>query len=155
MKKSAKLSILFAFALGACVSSLAHQAPPIKAVASSQGPSVIHIGDAKRVGVPSGKATLTHLAKGKNAFLGKLRMNAQASVPLHRDATEEYIHILEGSGTMSIDGRDYKVGAGTTVYMPANAEVKFQNGPEELIALQVFAGPEPSAKYDNWVELKN
>ena len=69
---------------------------------------------------------------------------------MHRDATEEYIHVLEGQGRMSIDGVEYEVRAGTTIYMPANALVTFTNGDARLVGLQVFAGPAPAAKYDRW-----
>ena len=75
---------------------------------------------------------------------------ANAGVPSHRDSTEEYIHVLEGSGTMTLDGQAFKVNAGTTVYMPANAEVSFQNDDAEMVAIQVFAGPEPADKYATW-----
>lgn len=90
------------------------------------------------------------LARGEQAFLGKLVMAPGGEVPEHRDATEEYIHILEGGGTFTIDDRVFAVGAGTTIYMPANAKVSFKNGPDRLVALQVFAGPGPAAKYDAW-----
>ncbi len=90
------------------------------------------------------------LARGEQAFLGKLEMAAGGEVPEHRDATEEYIHILEGGGTFSIDDRAYAVGPGSTIYMPANAKVSFKNGPSKLVAIQVFAGPGPAAKYDAW-----
>ena len=58
--------------------------------------------------------------------------------------------MISGGGTMTIDGDEYEIGPGTTIYMPANAEVSYQNGDEEMIALQVFAGPEPASKYDAW-----
>jgi quercetin dioxygenase-like cupin family protein len=90
------------------------------------------------------------LARGEQAFLGKLEMAAGGEVPEHRDATEEYIHILEGGGTFSIDDRTHAVGPGATIYMPANAKVSFKNGPTKLVAIQVFAGPGPAAKYDAW-----
>jgi quercetin dioxygenase-like cupin family protein len=90
------------------------------------------------------------LARGEQAFLGKLEMAAGGEVPEHRDATEEYIHILEGGGTFSIEDRAYAVGPGSTIYMPANAKVSFKNGPSKLVAIQVFAGPGPAAKYDAW-----
>lgn len=99
---------------------------------------------------PSGKAGVTILARGENAFVARLRMDAGAAVPVHRDATEEYIHVLEGGGTITVDGTDYPIATGDTVYMPADAEVSFQNGDAELVGLQVFAGPEPAAKYGGW-----
>jgi mannose-6-phosphate isomerase-like protein (cupin superfamily) len=51
---------------------------------------------------------------------------------------------------MTIDGKTTTVGPGTMVYMPANAEVSFKNGPDPLVALQVFAGPASAKKYVKW-----
>ena len=90
------------------------------------------------------------LARGQNAFLGMLSMKPGAAVPLHRDSTEEYIFILEGTGTMMIDGVSYVVGPNSVIYMPAGAEVSFQNGDEPMVGIQVFAGPEPADKYNTW-----
>ena len=102
----------------------------------------------------SGKASIRILGEGKNAFLGLLRMQGGAKVPEHQDQDEEYIHILQGTGTMFIDDKPYKVKPGTSVFMPKNARVRFQNGPDELMALQVFAGPGSAAKYDAWTTRK-
>jgi quercetin dioxygenase-like cupin family protein len=97
-----------------------------------------------------GAAQIWALARGQNAFLGKLEMAPGGKVPEHRDPTEEYIHILSGAGKFTIDGQSHEVGPGTTIYMPPGALVSFENGPEPLVAIQVFAGPEPAAKYDAW-----
>ncbi len=113
-------------------------------------PIVVTDAEAEHRTAPSGKAQIIKLATGKNAFLGKLEMAGGGKVPVHRDATEEYIYILEGSGVMTIDGKTFDVGPNTAIYMPANAEVSFEGGPDKLVALQVFAGPEPAAKYDAW-----
>ena len=98
----------------------------------------------------SAKAKITFLARGDNAFVGKLELDGGGKVPVHRDATEEYIHVLKGTGTISIDGVEHALKPGSTVFMPANAEVHYTNGPDRLEAIQVFAGPEPAAKYDGW-----
>ena len=90
------------------------------------------------------------MAQGRNAFVGELWLAAGAAVPVHRDATEEYLVVLEGHGTLMLDGVEHPVGPGTSIYMPANAEVSYVNGPEPFRALQVFAGPSPAAKYDAW-----
>lgn len=97
-----------------------------------------------------GKAWVTPWVAGKNAWLGRLDLAAGAKVPSHRDPTEEYIHVLSGHGTMTIDGETTTVGPGDTIFMPAGAEVSFQNGSEQLSAVQVFAGPEPATKYATW-----
>lgn len=99
---------------------------------------------------PHGKAEITHLAQGKNAYVGRLHLAAHAKVPEHADATEEYLYILEGSGTVTIDGKVSAVAPGTTIYMAAGARVSYVNGPKPLIAIQIFAGPAPANKYQNW-----
>jgi len=106
---------------------------------------------------PSGTAQVWRIAGGpegaKNAFFGVLELAPGAKVPVHRDATEEYIYILSGSGQMTIDGITRTVVAGTGVFMPANAEVSFVAGNDEPVrAVQFFAGQGPESKYDGWVE---
>jgi len=34
--------------------------------------------------------------------------------------------------------------------MPAHAKVRYDNGQDELVALQIFAGPAPATKYAPW-----
>lgn len=97
-----------------------------------------------------GKAQVTPLAEGRNAWIGRLEIAPGAKVPEHRDPTEEYIHVLSGSGTMWIDDKQHEVGPGATVFMPANAKVRFENGKASMTAVQVFAGPGPAAKYSAW-----
>ena len=109
---------------------------------------------APRVRAPHGKAEVRHLARGDAAYLGWLRMEAGASVPPHRDATEEYVHVLEGTGTILIDGERFDVAPRSTIFMPAHAEVSFQNGDTPMVALQVFAGPAPAAKYESWTPIE-
>ncbi|MCA9689630.1 MAG: cupin domain-containing protein [Nannocystaceae bacterium] len=113
-------------------------------------PTVRTLAESEHRVAPGGKADIWLLARGQNAFVGKLVMPAGGKVPEHRDATEEYIHVLEGGGVMMIDDTRYELGPGATVFMPKNAKVSFENGDAQLVALQVFAGPEPAAKYDAW-----
>jgi quercetin dioxygenase-like cupin family protein len=161
-------ALLLTFMLGACTTvalqssaSGPSEAEPAATDASASAPAdesptptVVSLEDAPKATAPNGKGTITHLARGKNAYLGRLRMDAGGAVPVHRDPTEEYIHVLEGGGVMTIDGKQYEVGPGTTIYMPANVEVSYQNGDQEMVAVQVFAGPEPSAKYDSWTPVQ-
>lgn len=153
-------ALLSTFLLGACTTVALQSAAapdaeshpaPSSIVEQPLAPTVIPLSKARSAIAPHGKATITHLALGHNAYLGRMRMAPGAAVPVHRDGTEEYIHVLEGGGVMTIDGREYEIGPGTTVFMPANAEVSFQNGEGEMLALQVFAGPDPAKKYDAWI----
>ena len=99
---------------------------------------------------PSNKANIRVLAMGTKAFVGHLRMDPGASVPEHRDVSEEYVYVLQGTGTITIDGKAQTIAPGTTIYMPANAKVSYQNGPKEMVALQIFTGTESAKKYDAW-----
>jgi len=104
---------------------------------------------------PSGKATIHRIAGkeegAQNAFFGVLEIQPGAKVPLHRDATEEYLYLVTGEGKLTIDGKSTAIEAGFGVFMPANAEVTFEaTGTEVIRAVQFFAGQGPEAKYDKW-----
>lgn len=99
---------------------------------------------------PNGQARVWPLAAGDNAWVGRLELAPGAVVPPHRDPTEETIVVLSGTGSLVMDGQTHALSPGSAVHMPAGAEVSFTNGPDTLIALQVFAGPEPATKYEGW-----
>lgn len=98
----------------------------------------------------SGLAKAQPLLEGDNAFVGRLSLAPGAAVPEHTDATEEYVVVLSGGGTMVLDGVTYELTAGHAVLMPAGVKASYVNGPAPTEILQVFAGPEPAAKYDAW-----
>lgn len=118
--------------------------------APAKAPTVVALEEAPRAMSPPKTARIHHLARGNNAYVGRLELEAGAKVPVHRDPTEEFIHVLEGGGQMTIDGRSYEVKPGVTIYMPAEAEVSFENGPQRTVVIQVFAGPGPAEKYRAW-----
>lgn len=139
---------LLSLLIGACAGVT--MAPVAAKDAPGPKASVLHKDRAPRAQAPHGKAEIRHLARGEAAYLGLLRMEPGAKVPAHRDATEEFIYVLEGRGVMSIDGEVFEVGSETAIFMPADAEVSFENGETPMVALQVFAGPGPAAKYEAW-----
>lgn len=126
------------FALWSC---LAQAGPPAAVVDAARQPVAV---------APHGRAQVTTLLRGEEAFLGLLALDAGAAIPEHRDATGEYVWFLDGGGALTIDGVTHEVGPGFAVYMPADALVSFQAGPAPVRVLQVFAGPGPAAKYDGW-----
>ena len=130
---------------GACLETAAPASPPAEVRA---------LADAPRRAAPPGTATIAMLAQGRNAFVGRLEMEPGAAVPEHQDPDEEYIHVLEGHGTMWIDGTEHEVTAGATIYMPAGATVRFQNGDARMVAIQIFAGPGSAQKYDRWTVIE-
>lgn len=116
-------------------------------------PKIKKPGEATVRQIKGGKAKIAELVEGQKAFVGKLSLAPGMAVPEHRDPTEEYIFVLEGSGTISIDGTTYEVRKGTAIYMPAGTKVSYQNGDKPFVGLQVFAGPEAASKYDSWDEI--
>ena len=98
-----------------------------------------------------GKAKASKLVQGNNAYIGLIELEPGASVPVHRDITEEYLYLLNGKGTITIDGESFDIETGSTVFMPKNAEVSYQNSKEGVSRfIQIFAGPEPGSKYKSW-----
>lgn len=58
---------------------------------------------------------------------------------LHRHDPPEIYHILGGQGVLTIEGRESAVAAGTTVFIPGNAEHGIRNaGADVLRLLYVF-----------------
>lgn len=151
---------LFAFVLGVGAGTL------FSAIDLGSGRAVAADAAAARVGsvLPAsgqvtkqaghGKARITELALGDEAFVGVLELDADVSVPEHQDPTEEVIHVLEGSGVIHMDGKRFEVGPGDTIYMPAGATVSYDNGGAPMKAFQVFGGPGPASKYESWTPVK-
>ena len=89
------------------------------------------------------------LHQTKKAFIGHLKVPAKGKVPLHQDPTEEYLYVLKGEGRLWINDQSFQVKAQDTIYMEAEAKVRFENGSQTFEALQVFAGPESAKKYQS------
>jgi quercetin dioxygenase-like cupin family protein len=101
---------------------------------------------------PSGKARVRTLSMpGAQAFVGILELEPGVKVPVHRDADDEFVYVLEGGGALFLDGVRHDIGPGDLVTMPANAEVHFEAGTDGASrVLQVFAPAASAAKYDQW-----
>ncbi|MEO1270018.1 MAG: cupin domain-containing protein [Myxococcota bacterium] len=136
--------------LAGCATAAVGQATFIEEGKSLTQGKVITAKDAPIRYAPNGKAEVALYATGREAFVGVLAMAPGAGVPMHRDPTEEFIYIMEGGGTITIDGEQFDAQAGNVIYMPAGSEVQFANGPRPLKALQIFANPGPETKYDAW-----
>jgi quercetin dioxygenase-like cupin family protein len=148
--------LFIAFAIGACAGTthdiVAQPAPePVPETQPNKIAAVVLSADqAQTQASPNGKASVRRYASGPNAFVAQIEIAGLAEIPPHRDPTEEYIVVLQGGGTLLIDGAAHQLAPGSSVFMPAGAEVSFANGPNTLVALQVFAGPESADKYAAW-----
>lgn len=101
---------------------------------------------------PPGTARVRILSQpGAQAFVGVLDLDAGAKVPTHRDESDELIYVLDGGGTLTMDGRAYRVSPGDLVTMPSGAEVRFDaDTTTPTRVLQVFAPAASAAKYEAW-----
>ena len=58
----------------------------------------------------------------------------------HRHEPAEMYYVLQGEGTLTIDGTEYAVGSGTAAYVPGNSEHGIRNtGEGSLRFIYVFA----------------
>jgi len=145
------MSTTVAFVLGAALAvASTSRSGEASAASTDPGGTVISTATATQRVAPSGSARVHELARGANAFVGKLELDGGAAVPEHADLTEEYIVVLQGSGTLMLDGVAHPLAPGSAVFMPAGATVSYANGPETMVAIQVFAGPESADKYGAW-----
>lgn len=148
------LPVLLLLACGPASSTVEATPPPAEPepVPEVQSPPAwVQSADQQQtLSAPHGKARVTPLARGNEAFVAWLDIDAGIAIPAHRDPTEETIVVIEGSGLLTLDGVEHAIGPGSSVFMPADAEVSFQNGDAPMRVLQVFADPDPSAKYDSW-----
>ena len=60
-------------------------------------------------------------------------------LPLHHHAPAEIYHVLDGEGLTEIEGEPHRLGAGVSLFIPANARHRTSNtGPGPLRFLFVF-----------------
>ena len=71
---------------------------------------------------------------------GVADLNAGDWLGLHRHTPAEIYYIVQGHGTVTLDGADYPASAGTAVYIPGGTEHAIRNtGPTPLRFFYAFA----------------
>lgn len=97
-----------------------------------------------------GEARIVPMARGRVGHLGELRLEAGAELDPEPRDEEHYLYGLRGSAVINVDGHRYLVGPRTGVYVPAGADVRWANGADEFVAIQVLAGSSPVEGFDDW-----
>ena len=121
-------------------------------VASVSGP-VASVVQADRVTpriADGGDARAVPMTHGEWAYLGEFVLQAGARRSPAPRSEEEYLYVLSGSAILAVDDVRFFVGPRMGVYLPAGAEVRWNNGPERLVAVQFFAGPSAGPNYEDW-----
>lgn len=89
---------------------------------------------------------------GTPVALSTMTIQPGAVVPEHvHETSAELIYLIEGGGTVTIDGVAYPLTAGSTIYIPAATPHSYTNdGTTVTRVVQVYAGPGPEARFRAW-----
>ena len=61
--------------------------------------------------------------------------------PHVHETSESFIYVLEGSGVVTLNGENYPVGAGDTLYIPPRISHGFSTPNEDIVLLSVQSPP--------------
>ncbi|MBW4422862.1 MAG: cupin domain-containing protein [Myxacorys californica WJT36-NPBG1] len=90
-------------------------------------------------------ATITRLlSHGKLSTIGfdHVRIAKGSSLKPHiHAASEAFVYILEGTGVVTLENRNYWVRAGDTIYVPAGVSHGFSTPNEDVVLLSVQSPP--------------
>lgn len=143
--KQLTIGVVFGLVLGASVSAVIAQDD------SNERPEVVmREGLAPTRAAPNGDTQITLFAEGDKAFMGKLRVSPGATIPEHEDESEEFLYVIQGEGTLTINGTEYEVKPNTGIFIPDGAKAKYENGDRVLEAVQFFAPTDSANKYTEW-----
>lgn len=98
----------------------------------------------------NGNAQITLFGESDSGFMGKLRVKPGAKLPQHTDKSDEFLYVLKGTGTLTVDSKTYDLSPNTAVYIPGGSKVSFENGGRVFEAVQFFSPPDSANKYSKW-----
>jgi quercetin dioxygenase-like cupin family protein len=109
--------------------------PPPAALSNLAAPFIIKL-DRRNGGAPEFVMLMEDIAPG------------QAIPPHKHPHSDEILFVRDGSGVAVLGGKEAKVLAGATIYMPRNTSVRLQNtGTEPLRIIAIFSQP----GYENYM----
>lgn len=90
-------------------------------------------------------ATITRLLSSeKLSAIGfdHVRIAKGSSLKPHiHETSESFIYVLEGSGVTTLNGKNYAVGVGDTLYIPPGVSHGFSTPDEDIVLLSVQSPP--------------
>jgi quercetin dioxygenase-like cupin family protein len=95
------------------------------------------------------------LSTGNRAFMGmdRILLTPGSSFPLHTHEGDHLLYVLDGSGAVHIDGKDYKLAAGDSIFVPA-AYPHGLRGPAAGSSLDIVAFSIPHHPVDSATRMK-
>lgn len=92
-----------------------------------------------------------------SAGLFWLAPGRQTDDDVHPDAEEIY-YVVSGTGRLVMDGEEFRVSKGNTVFIPAGVNHQsFNDGEEDLCYFYAFSPPpsgKPKQEVENWTQIK-
>ena len=76
--------------------------------------------------------------------LGVYRHGVGVDVPQEPHTEDEVYYVIDGDGTISIDGADHAIRIGSVVYVPARVHHHFHSVARDLLVLVFFSPAEHS-----------
>lgn len=90
-------------------------------------------------------ATITRLlSREKLPSVGcdRVKISQGSSLKPHiHEASESFIYILDGTAVVTLDGKDYPVKVGDTIYIPSGVSHGFSTPTEDVVLLSVQSPP--------------
>jgi len=82
------------------------------------------------------------LIVGEKAMMMKLKVEPGIPTPPHSHPHEQMGHLLEGQGTLYVEGETREIVAGTSFWVPPNAPHNFDaTGDKPAILIEAFSPP--------------
>lgn len=142
-------STLAIVSLATCAGSSTPRAKPLESAAARSSGLVLRIGEGeRRVRRNAGKGPFILKVDRQNGGSSELVMGYEdlapgAEIQLHRHlVADEIIFVHRGGGVASLNGRESRVSAGSTIYIPRNVTIGLVNtGSEPLGIAFVFSRP--------------
>ncbi len=110
---------------------------------------------------PDGKTTIQlwrgpELGDSQDLHIGELRMKKGAYVKRHKhDTSKEVLIVLEGSGILTIQGKEVHVDAPAVLEIPKQTEHDFRVTSETRVrAIQIYLPAGPEHRFTLWKKVK-
>lgn len=76
--------------------------------------------------------------RGIQAGIIRLQNSEKDTQEAH--SVDEVYYVIEGNGFIKINGKDYPIKCGTSIFVPANTEHKFHGNRQDLVIFFVLGG---------------
>ena len=88
------------------------------------------------------KVLITEKEGWKDYVMRLFEISPGGNSPLHTHPWPHIVFVVDGKGTISVDGTEYEAGKGTYAYVPENIVHQFVNNGEDKLSFICIVPPE-------------